>query len=140
MDIVAPDFYLLRWRFDFQTGAKHFGMWSQPGDIEKAGAWRQTKAGLHVIAAMVEGKHITRRTTEVLAECSGQDFVLFEWLALARVNPFSVRGAGGTPHTTLGGLSIVSREEITTVHVSGEVQRQPRPEAHKRIGFATYGK
>lgn len=114
-------------------------MWSQPGDVEKSGAWRQSRPGLSLVRAMVEGKHVIRRTTEVLTECDGHDFVMFEWLALARLNPFGLRGKSGTPPTTLGGLSIVSREEITTVLLTGEVLRKPRPEAHKRTGFATYG-
>jgi len=133
------DFYLLRWRFDFQTGASRFGMWSQPGNIEQAGAWRQTKSGLHVVRAVIEGKHYVNRTTHALAECSGQEFVMFEWLAFARLNPLGLKGST-VPRTTLGGLSIVTREEIVTVMVSGEVKRAPRPDAHKKAMFATYGK
>lgn len=140
MSLHDPNkFYLLRWRFDFQTGSSRFGMWSQPGNIAEAGAWRQTKSGLHIVRAIVEAKHYVKRTTHVLAECSGQDFVMFEWLAFARLNPLGIKGSG-TPHTTLGGLSIVTREEIVTVFVNGEIKRAPRPDVHKKTAFATYGK
>lgn len=134
-----PDSYLLRWRFDFQNAAPRFGMWSDPGNIEQAGAWRQTKAGLVVTRASVEGKHTWKRTTHTLAEVDKSDFVMFEWLAFAKLNPLGLKGSG-TPYTTLGGLSIVTREDIITVFVSGEVRKSKRPDGHKNLAFATYGK
>lgn len=138
MDLTG-DYYLLRWRFDFTSGASRFGMWSQPGDVEKSGAWRQTKVGLFVARAMIEGKHFIKRTTHVLAECSGEDYCTFQWMALAHLAPLGLRGSV-TPLTRLNGLSLVTREEIIEVTTDGRVNRMPRPDAHKRVGFATYGK
>lgn len=137
---LARDFYLLRWRLDFATGRSSLGQWSQPGDIAANGAWRQSRAGVPLVRAFVEGKHVVHRTTTVLAECDGPDFINVEWKACAHVgNPLAVRGPM-VPYTTMKGLSIVTREEIISVENSGKVTRTRRPEAHKRIAFATYGK
>lgn len=138
MDLAAPNFYLLRWRFDYANHAPIYGMWSQPGDVKQSGAW---KFGMkeQMRFASVEGKDYISREIKTLAQCPGQDFVLFQWNALARINPFALKGGASVPYTTLSGLKIVSRNEIIDVSVSGEITRTLRPEAHKRIGFATYG-
>ena len=139
MDLAAPDFYLLRWRFDFKDAPTALGMWSQDGDIAGSGAWKfGMKEG--IVRASIEGKHVVTRQTITLAECDGHDFVVFLWLAAAKINPFSIRGKGTTPPSTCLGLSLVSRELITEVLVTGVVTATLRPDAHRRIGFATYGK
>lgn len=135
----AQSGYLLRWRFDYINSPSRVGMWSQPGNIDQAGAWKQNGAGLHICRAMVEGKHAQNRTTEVLAEVPGQDFVMFQWLALARVNAFGLSGSV-VPRTVLGGLQIVTREEIITVMINGLVKREFRSDDHKTLALATYGK
>ena len=136
---LPGDFWLLRWRFYFQGGASCYGMWNQSGNVEESGAWKQSRGSRVLQRAAIEGKHnIGPRVTRVMVDVPGQDFVMFQWLALARL-PFKLRGSM-IPKTTLGGLQLVTYEEIITVHISGLVRTEPRPDAHKVIGFATYGK
>lgn len=140
MNITDPNnYYLLRWRFDFQTGGSRFGLWSQTGNLESDGAWRQLRAGLEVKRAYIEGKHYVSGVIRTLAECDGHDFVMFEWMANAFFDPFSVRG-NKTPYTSIAGLSMVCREKIISVMTDGLANIRDRPTAHKNLNFATYGK
>lgn len=135
MDLARSKYYLLRWRFDYLSRPAVFGMWSNPGNIQQSGAWRQNREG--VLRASVEAKDYFTRAITVLAECPGQDFVNFEWLALASLNPFGVRGSI-TPLTKLGGLAIRSRNELIQVYTSGEVSRTPWQD--DGVQLATFGK
>lgn len=129
-------FYFLRWRFDFHGSASRFGMWSDPGNQLVHGAWKQTRIGLSVARAIIEGKDFLSRQISVLADVPGQDFVMFEWNATAVINPF-----GGSPKNhRINGLSIVARDRVVTVGIDGKVTVKPLPNSHKTIQFSTYGK
>lgn len=135
---INSTFYLLRWRFDFQGGISRTGMWSDPGNIKDAGAWKQTRSGLILSRAFVEGKNYETRVISALADCDGQDFMNFEWMALAKINPFE-RGQR-TPTSTVNGLAIVTRYEIIRVMIDGQVIREKLPDSHNKIHFSTFGK
>ena len=130
--------FLLRWRYDYKDKASIYGMWSNPGNIEANGAWKHNHEG--VISASIEGKDIDSRKIVRLAECPGYDFVNFEWIAMAKIgNPFNIRGAI-TPPTRLMGLAIVTRDKIIEVFPNGAVVPKIRPEGHKLLKLATFGK
>lgn len=137
-EIARSKLYLLRWRYDYTGGrSPSLGMWSNPGDVANQGAWRQNKEG--VARASIEAKDYFTRETTTLAECLGEDFVNFEWLALASVNPFSLKGAGNvTPVTRLGGLVLRTRTEVVTVYNSGDISREPWE--FDGVQLATFGR
>lgn len=136
--MIYNNFYLLRWRFDFADGITRYGMWSDPGNISENGAWRQTRAGLRLIRAAIEAKDFNTRTIQVMAECDGHDYMNFEWIALARINPF-MKGSC-TPNSSINGLSLVTRQEIIRVLCDGQIIKEPLPLSHQKINFSTFGK
>jgi hypothetical protein len=128
--------YDLRWRFEYsdEKPAK-YGAWSRSGNTSELHAWCQNKTNL--LFAIVEGKHIETKQTMVLAECSGQDFCNFEWKAVAIMPGIK----GTTPlHSTLVGLTIVSRDFITTVMIDGRIGTMPRALEDKNFHYAGYGR
>jgi len=129
--------YLVRWRFDYLDGKPtKFGSWSRPAaDNDPSNqAWRHNTK---VSRAIVEGKDIRTREVSVLADCRGEDFVNFQWNAVARMNPLAIRGEV-VPFTQLAGLKIVTRYTTIDVFETGEVFTSPRPEDN--YNYATFGR
>jgi hypothetical protein len=128
--------YDLRWRFDYANRLPAYGKWSSPGNSPELQAWRQNREGL--VRASVEGQDVATQVIKTLAECDGWDFVNFQWMAVA-MSPASLVGVAQPVHALVG-LKVVTREVELCVHANGEVERRVRPEAEKKMNFATFGR
>lgn len=128
--------YDLRWRFDFVSRPTRWGKWSAPGKTPEMQAWCNNGEGL--VRASIEGRHAITQEIKTLAECDGHDFVNFQWLAVA-MTPASLVGIAKPVHALVG-LKIVTRETEIGVAADGSVATRVRPEAEKRINFATFGR
>lgn len=126
-------YYRVRWRFDFHSKPSKWGQWSNPGDIEKEGAWRVNKDGLS--RASIEQECIQTFKITTVAECDGHDFVNFEWkdIEIFSPNGFKVGKA-------LVGLTLVTRETAVTCLVNGAQSVNQRSEYDKKFHYAGFGK
>lgn len=134
--------FRLRWVFDF-AGNKptRKGMWSEPGDVAKDGAWRVNKDGL--VHAAIERECMTSYKIETVAECDGHDFVNFEWMAAASVPALSLIGSQVSKIDLRGaivGLRLVTRDLNLECLVDGRQMVKPRPEAEKKLHLAGFGR
>jgi len=127
--------YYLRWRFEREGHPPKYGMWSQPGNTPATQAWAQNKEGL--TWAVIEGKNVETAEIKRLYEVPGQDFMNFQWIAEARLNPLEINGKT-TPRTRIIGMKIVAREQTIEVYSNGNIRKGPN--TVKNINFATFGK
>lgn len=129
--------FLLRWKFEWNDRPSKFGMWSLPGSTDDLAtkAWCSNREGLKT--AIIESKDYVTREIKTVVAVSGQDFMNFQWVALASVNVNSVKGKT-TPRTIIGGLKIITRHEEITAFDFGKVTRAKN--SVENINFATYGK
>lgn len=128
--------YDLRWRFDFAGRPSRYGKWSNPGKSDELKACYQNKEGL--VRASIEGQSVLTQEITTLAECDGHDFVNFQWMAVA-MTPATLVGLAKPVHALVG-LKIITRELELGVASDGSVAKRVRPEAEKRINFATFGR
>lgn len=110
-----PEFWLLRWRFEYTDGRSKYGQWDRHGDFEKDQAWRQTKENL--LYACIEGKEFHTKESKIFHRCLGQDFVNFNWMATSTV-PSNFSGSV-TPTPRLVGLMLIDRKQKHSVYKSG---------------------
>lgn len=132
--------FWLRWRFDYGDGKPtKVGMWSDPGPEGDTA----TKAWCHnrgaVARAIIEGKNLATKEIMALAECPGVDFVNFEWMAAASVNPFRL-DKGYTPLTRLQGLKLKTRDRELRVYEDGRVEDSDRQQEDLSFHYATFGR
>lgn len=133
-------FYDMRWRFDFKDRPSIIcKKWGPSKDPEHQ-AWNKNKEGL--VRACIEGKDRASGVVVTLTECDGHDFVNFQWIAEATTGlSFKRKISGNLPtmHRLLG-MALVTREWLYAVSPTGEVFKKARPEAQKKINFATFGR
>lgn len=132
--------YWLRWRFEYGDGKPaKYGMWSNPGPANDltTKAWNHNRGVVKM--AIVEGKDLETKQTVALAACSGEDFVNFEWMAVAFVNPFNVK-TGTTPRTKLAGLKLKTRYHEHRVDEGGNVETVARTPEDMNYNYATFGR
>ena len=125
--------FSLRWRFDFALSPSIYSCWdySAPG-FE---AWRYgQKEGL--IRASIEGKNLLTREVMVLAECTNDDFCLFQWNAIAG----ATLGHQGKLQSYNVGLTMVMRRENVTILIDGSAQVTARSEAEQKAHYETFGR
>lgn len=131
--------YKLRWRFEWPDRPAKYGMWSSPGpkgdDTTKA--WCNNKEGLTLAA--IEAKHVETKETKIIVACDGYDFINFEWMAAAYMNPMGIRGSI-TPLTRLLGICLVTREFRFEVFHDGILRKTERTQEEKNINYATFGR
>lgn len=128
--------YDLRWRFDFAGRPSRYGKWSNPGKSDELKACYQNKEGL--VRAAIEGQHVVTQQVKTLAECDGHDFVNFQWMAVAMM-PVGLIGKAQPVHALVG-MKIITRDVELCVTADGALLRRVRPEAEKRLNFATFGR
>ena len=128
--------YELRWRFDYAGRPSKYGKWSSPGTTPELQAWTHNKEGL--ARASIEGWNVLTQEIKTLAECDGWNFVNFQWMAVA-MTPASAVGIAKPVHALVG-LKIVTRDDDLVVLASGDAEIVPRPEAEKKLHFATFGR
>lgn len=114
-------------------------MWSSPGPKgdNATKAWCNNKEGLTLAA--VEAKNIETKETKIIVACDGHDFVNFEWMNVASLNPIGLKGSV-IPLTRLIGLTLVTRDSKYKVFHNGTVEKTERSEDEKKINFATFGR
>lgn len=130
--------FYVRWRFEYLDGKPpKYGMWSRPADKNDTAnqAWCHNK---NVARAIIEGKDIRTKEVVSLVECRGDDFINFQWNAVARLNLGSNIGREYTPLTKLSGLKLVTRYKVFDVYETGEVVESVREEDH--YNYATFGR
>jgi len=129
--------YDLRWRFDFAGRPPKWGKWSSPGNSNETKASHQNAEGL--VRASIEGKNVFNPgDVRILAECNGQDFVNFQWSAIA-ITPAMFKGTVKPVHALVG-MKLLTRDELIEVAATGEIAKRPRTDGEKRINFATFGR
>lgn len=127
--------YLLRWRLDYINKPSKVGMWMQHGPNESDRASAQSLDGL--LFARIEGKEHSTRNTTVLAECSSQDFCLFQWHAAQIFDP-SFR-AKSLP--SIIGLRMVTRHGDILVWMDGTMDIVKEDEVQKQYqNFQAFGR
>ena len=129
--------FLLRWRYDFSDGKVIAGMWSNPGKNQANQAWFHNKEGM--IRASIEAKDLATSLISTVAECKGEDFRNFQWMAAAKVKPLGI-GGEYSPQSTILGLRLLTRNNAVEAFVNGTGNTRPLTEGEKKIEFATYGK
>ena len=112
---MRPEFWRLRWRFEYVDGAVKYGQWDRHGDFATDQAWRQSKDNL--LYACIEGKEFTTNVFKIFHRCIGQDFVNFNWIATAAV-PANLKGSV-TPTPRIVGLMLIDRTQKHQVFKSG---------------------
>lgn len=125
--------FLLRWRFEYEDRNPKFGMWHDSGRTIETQAWPQTRTGLR--RAMIEAKNITTRETKVIVDCPSQDFRLFQWIGMQRLNPKTT----GLVQKNIG-LCIVTNDARIEAYDWGEVRTRPLVNGEKNINFRTDGR
>jgi hypothetical protein len=123
--------FLLRWCYDYPGRTIH-GLWSNPGDNEANKAWANFKEGL--VCARIEMKDIRTKEITTVAECSGQNFRMFQWIGAARYHGV------GTQRTSIAGIKLLTHDKAHVVYVDGTRQVSELGEAEKNLNFRIYGK
>ncbi len=126
----------LRWRFEYSDGhPTKYGMWSKPGDRKdlSSQAWAQKQT--NISRACIEAKRVDSTAPEIVAFCSGDQFVNFQWMA-----EFVSSMAGGAGRHVLCGLKLLTADKSVSVHGNGSVTVEDRPEAEKKINFVRWRK
>lgn len=122
--------YDVRWRLEYLDRPAKAGLWTWPGEEKnvEGKAWLQPKEGL--ARCIVEARCRFTKKYVVLAECAGQDFIEFRWMAAGSI-PVGAGGVGGS--VTFGpgiqGMTLVSRNEKVHAYLNGKVMREPNEEA-----------
>lgn len=133
-----PPRYELRWRFDFAQKVTRCGMWSRSSNKTEEMAAFVNKDGL--ILASIEAKNYYTQEQFIIAECNGQDFVNFKWIA----ERHSVTGGTGLYSFSnwhqLVGLKLVTRDFDLNVHFDGTNQIEQRTEEDKKFHYEGFGK
>jgi len=126
----------LRWVYVYHNSRGTIaGMWNNPGTNPVDQAW--TKPSDSLLWARIEGKNWQTAEKRVFAEMSGQDFMIFQWMAEASINAFGGISASYTPHSRLTGLKIIGRNQELEVYVNGNVITKPNIN-HQNINFARF--
>lgn len=110
-------------------------MWNQSGPNASDKACFQNKE--YLLRASIEAKDIVTRQVFVLAECSGQDFVNFEWLA--QVRAFDLTGSKKLPSTNIG-LVLVTRDKRVVFEFNGNHYIEDRTDKEKLIHYTGFGR
>ena len=129
--------YLLRWRYDYPEKVVR-GMWSNAGENPANQAWSNNKEGL--VRAIIEGKDLKTKEIKVLAECPGEDFRVFQWVASVRMPGGAPAGGSVTIAGSIIGMKLLTRDEELTILDTGLGKARPLPESEKNLNFRTYGK
>ena len=108
--------YKLRWRFDYINRPPKYGIWSMATGKPSDSAYSQPKDGL--LTASIEGKDVHTKEIKRLADCPGQDFRMFQWVATASMPAVSGL-VSYTPRSTLVGLKLITRNEVIEVLNTG---------------------
>lgn len=114
--------FKIRWRYDYADGSKKFGLWSMPGkhDNEKP----SRTYNLSVVYAAIEAKSNIDYKIYQLAECDGNNFVAFQYIAMASIAPFGIKGEV-TPPTYFGGMKLLTKTNVYQVVPSGHISVKP---------------
>ena len=133
---MRPEFWQLRWRFEYVDGRVKYGQWDRHGDFETDQAWRQTKENL--LYACIEGKEMYSKEYKIFQRCLGQDFVNFNWMATSTV-PSNFRGSV-TPTPRMVGLMLIDRKEKHAVFKSGATTNEEHGIDYGTNNLAGFGR
>ena len=130
----------LRWRFDFKDGkASRFGYWNNPGAKDDSVQLINTN---NLRIAAIEGKDLLTNKIKTIAECDGEDFCFFRYVARSQVgiNLFKKQYKMRT-RTRITGLVLVTRDfECTVLDDGSAAKLEPRSEWDKRQNYLAYGR
>jgi hypothetical protein len=96
--------------------------WNRTGPAERDCAWAQSRVGL--VRAAIEAFDLVKKTTEVVAQCSADQFVTFRWESVTPYLPPKKNTAMALPPAEGAniGLIIITREEALHVRCDGRMQ------------------
>ena len=131
------EFYLLRWRYDYHDHKPtKYGQWNRHSENPSDQAWCQSKENL--MNASIEVKNYYTREIKRVAECRGQDFVNFQWIATAST-PMQSKGKVVSMGSIVG-LSLVSRKEIFSFYLNGQSKEKANTVDYSKIHLAGFGR
>ena len=125
-----------RWRFDYADKPSKFGSWMDRAEDASAKAVFQDKNGM--IYARIEARRIGQPERKIVAECSHQDYRLFQWVVGSKLN--YKQGKISSGGSTLIGICLWSRYSKTTAFVDGSVKVEELPIEDQNFNFESYGR
>lgn len=128
--------YRLRWGYEYLNGSRKTGSWSQSGpknDLHTK-AWANNK---NIRYAFIEREDTLDPVTKEIVRCSADEFMNFQWITLASMQPFYIKGAV-VPLTRIGGLTMLTTTCAVDCLDNGTVKKLPP--RHLQTQFATYGR
>lgn len=126
-ETCSRQFFNLRWVFHYSDGTVKRGMWNDSIQGDRGtSANMQTKTG--ILHACIEAEDVNA-VIKTVAECSGQDFRMFQWKAEANMN-MAARGGGqdGKMHTRTTGLVLHSTKSVVTAYFNGLISVEDAPD------------
>jgi len=96
-------------------------------------AWNQSRAGMS--RAQIEAKDIVTRESKIIVDCPANDFRLFQWIGLQRINP---KGGGQVQRNI--GIALWTNDQRIEAYEWGEVCQKPLINGEKNLNFATDGR
>jgi hypothetical protein len=124
--------YDLRWYFEYLDRPDYYGGWNSTDP--RRPAWSHAFEGL--TKAMIQARD-GGTEFKVLAECPGQDFQNFQWIAIARANEMQIRRGLKLPAVIVG-LQIQHRYGQIQCYIDGTVKHNKI--VYPTIHFASYGR
>jgi hypothetical protein len=132
----------LRWALDYQDRPTRAGMWNRGSRVLAEMAAGQPQTG--IVRARVEAKDCASRKIFTIAECPGEDWIEFRWIAAGPMPVRSTRcekvakriaaDAGGPVEIrfegTVQGMTLVSRHAKETVFRDGKRSCEPNMESN----------
>jgi hypothetical protein len=125
--------FSLRWRFDYAHKSPKVGMWDDSGHLKIDQAWCQPINGLQSVK--VEAKDLVTKETKVIVECNSQNFRMFQWLAVQRLNPSTATNIQRNI-----GICLMTNDCRVEVYNWGEVRKRPLINGESKMNFATDGR
>lgn len=126
--------FKLRWGYEYLDGKTKRGMWSRPGIKPVDQAWANNT---NVAYAFIERKDERSGEVKLICRCSKDEFLVFQWISLARVgNVMSIK-KDVSPLTLIGGLTMLTTKQAVDCYSGGEIKvNEPR---NLNTNFSTFG-
>lgn len=125
---TQPDYFRLRWRFQFKSKPDRVGVWNEESNHPSDGASAVVKLGL--TRAIIEGENC--RTFEIVrfVYCPGQDYIATKVEAYARIpGAIGMKVPVMTKHPVIYALCFLTRYHYIAVSITGRIgMREPTPD------------
>lgn len=125
-EAASIQWFDLRWVLHYSNGVIKRGMWNDSieGDIGTSAALQKREG---ILFACVESQD-TNAVIRTVAECSGQDFRMFQWMATQGFTA-TVGGSVGYANSPAKnhGIKLISTQSIVCVYFNGIISVEYAP-------------